>query len=592
VPGGSRRYPVSAAVVRHDGGAGEWQSVDLSLGGAFLAGGPVLECGTELHLGFSLPSIGEDTEIVARARVRWCNALSQPKKSSYPAGMGVEFVAMEADQRRTLSDYLAQDDSGAAPLDSMVIPDVSDIILTPGSEPTDTPETHELIGRRIGPYQVRELLRTGRMADLFIAKHVQLNRRVALKRLNPRFAADSSVVRRFFDEARLVSQIRHPNIVAITDFLSEEEIHYYVMELVEGESLAERIRRDGPLCVERVVNVGVQLCGALHAAHEAGVVHRNLELDHVMLTQHAARADCVKLLGFGLAKLLEPGAGADAGRTVVSFDFGTPRYLAPEQLLGGEVDARADIYAVGVVLHELATGRPWLTGTSWHEVLVQQAELGAPGFKTEEAAGLPAAFRDLVTRCVEHDPERRPKSAAGLNDELRRIQVRLSGTAKQPWMPQAGARSTRRLGGRAWLLSLLVGLVALAAAGVAFVTGYLPASRSQPSATAQSSVAQERAAQPAVAAEASAPAATPQVTEAGRSEVPALRGRIPGLPKLDVADPQPKANNPPRKPKKSKKTRVRRPAAPQPAAAPSQQPLGGGGFFDQFENQDNDNHDE
>jgi serine/threonine-protein kinase len=568
--------------VRYDGGAGQWQSKDLSLDGAFLTGGPLLECGTEVQLGFWLPSIDDAVEFVARARVRWHNRAGQPAKADYPPGMGIEFTSIVADDRRALRDYLEPDDSGAAPLNSTVIPNVRDVVQLPPRAATDAAAKHELVGQRVGPYQVVELLRRGRRADLFVATHVQLNRRVALKRLNPRLAVDPSVVRRFFDEARLVSKIRHPNIVAITDFLSEDTTHYYVTELVEGESLAQRVQRDGALSLERVIHIGTQLCNALQAAHEAGVVHRNLEPDHVMLTQRATRGDSVKLLGFGLAKLLETSASANAGPTIVGIDFGTPRYLAPEQLVGSTVDARTDVYALGVVLHELATGRRWLTGGSWDQVLVQQAEQRGPAFSPEEAATLPQAFRDLVDRCVNRDPEARPDSAAALADQLRRIQTGLGDAGENTWVPPAVAYAAPRRRVPPWLVMLLVGLAAVATAALA-LTRWLP-----PSSVASGEPAPDGAPPAARDDEAILGSGPPEPHEAATdlqdvrtsdAEVTdrAQRAPIPTQRAAAVASPP-----------KSKRKAARRPAQPALPVTKSRDAPGTSAFFDQFEDQAED----
>ena len=216
-----------------------------------------------------------------------------------------------------------------------------------------------MIGTSVGPYQVLARLGAGGMGEVFLGHDTRLQRRVALKRLTPILAGPDDAQRRIFREARTIARLTHPNIAAIYDVLDEPAGAFIVMEYVEGESLAARLRR-GMLQPDEVRRIVRQLASALAAAHAHGIVHRDLKPANIHLTPDGT----VKVLDFGIAKLAAPAAdpSADttdhaAGEDTLGGTPGTPIYMSPEQLFGLEVDGRSDIYSAGVIAFEMATGR-------------------------------------------------------------------------------------------------------------------------------------------------------------------------------------------------------------------------------------------
>ena len=211
-----------------------------------------------------------------------------------------------------------------------------------------------MIGTHLSHYRLLEQIGAGGMGVVYRARDKHLDRDVAVKVLPTGVLADDSARQRFRREALALSKLNHPHIATIHDFDTQDGLDFLVMELVAGTPLDERIRQ-GPLPEAEVCALGAQIAEALEAAHEQGIVHRDLKPSNVALTAKGQ----VKVLDFGLARLLRPAEGIDLTRSLTETDVtvGTVPYMAPEQLLGRKADARADLYALGVVLYELATGR-------------------------------------------------------------------------------------------------------------------------------------------------------------------------------------------------------------------------------------------
>ncbi|MHB1047706.1 MAG: protein kinase domain-containing protein [Thermoanaerobaculia bacterium] len=279
-------------------------------------------------------------------------------------------------------------------------------------------------GTRLGGYEVSASLGEGGMGVVYRATDSKLKREVAIKVLPEAFSADADRLARFEREAQLLAQLQHPNIASIYGLEESDGVRALVMELVEGEDLAERLKR-GPLPIVDALGVARQIAEALEAAHEKGIVHRDLKPANVKLTPDGT----VKVLDFGLAKAMDPPAGgasaADLARsptlmnsptmtaaqgTQLGVILGTAAYMSPEQARGGAVDKRADVWALGVVLHEMLTGRSLFAADTVSDTLagVLRAEIDL----AKLPPGTPPALRLLLRRCLERNPKNRLHDAA------------------------------------------------------------------------------------------------------------------------------------------------------------------------------------
>jgi len=268
-----------------------------------------------------------------------------------------------------------------------------------------------------GAYVVESLLGEGTMGCVYQARHQTLGRRVAVKSLHHRLLNDTSLVRRFLQEARLVNTINHPHIVEVHDFVEAPGHVYAVMELLEGETLTARLASK-PLSLEGVVRIATQVAEALEAAHALSVVHRDLKPDNVFLSPRDG-ADWVKVLDFGVAKLL-----VQEGPRVIETQngdlLGTPRYMAPEQAAGLDVDARTDVYAFGTVLFEMLAGKPPFESTVYGQLAADIITRPPPPVPTLTRNGdaVSEGLRRLVTACLAKNADHRP---ASMGDVLWRL---------------------------------------------------------------------------------------------------------------------------------------------------------------------------
>jgi serine/threonine protein kinase len=266
-------------------------------------------------------------------------------------------------------------------------------------------------GDRLGPYQVISLLGAGGMGEVYRARDPRLDREVAIKVLSPHGAHDPDRLQRFEQEARVVAALGHPNVLALHDVGSQDGTAYAVFELLEGQTLGQRLE-SGPLTVRKAVDYGVQICQGLAAVHARGVVHRDLKPDNVFLTRHGQ----VKILDFGLAKVAPHAlgvldGGAD-GRTPTEPGLlvGTCGYMAPEQARGRAADARSDIFSVGAVLYEMLSGRRAFRGPTPADTLAALLTQDPPDI-SDVSQPVPPALERVVRRCLERSPEERFQSA-------------------------------------------------------------------------------------------------------------------------------------------------------------------------------------
>lgn len=295
------------------------------------------------------------------------------------------------------------------------------------SAPSDDSEAGSLRspGTVLGVYKLISLLGSGGMGNVYLAEHVRLNRKVALKLLHPEYARDPKAVTRFFNEARAVNQIAHENIVEISDFFDDGEDKYYIMEFLEGTTL-EDVQRDGVLPLPRAINIIAQSASALAAVHDAGIVHRDLKPANIFLTEKAGKEDYVKLLDFGVAKLTDT-SGKSLQQTADYAILGTPEYMSPEHLGGSGLDHRTDIYALGVIMYEIVTGQKPFSGTSFGELVIKHTTMPPP--RLDELDNLPQwvpqDLEDLILRCLAKDPDHRPQHMAEIEARLRELEEAL-----------------------------------------------------------------------------------------------------------------------------------------------------------------------
>lgn len=278
-----------------------------------------------------------------------------------------------------------------------------------------------LIGRVIdGKYRLEEKLGEGGMGTVYKAKHVLIQNELAVKVLHSSLVADRHAVARFQREATAAARIKHPNAVGVTDFgRTEDEIVYIVMELFVGQSLRDIIENQGPMPIERTVNIIRQVCLALDAAHRSGVIHRDIKPDNIVIEQ-GPQGDLVKVLDFGIAKLKDGPSGESGGRlTRQGVIIGSPHYLSPEQCQNAELDARSDIYSLGIVLYEMFTADvPFKAPTPIAVAMMHATETPAP--VTEKRPDLPKSLELLIMRALEKDPNQRQQSALDLAQDLDR----------------------------------------------------------------------------------------------------------------------------------------------------------------------------
>jgi serine/threonine-protein kinase len=266
-----------------------------------------------------------------------------------------------------------------------------------------------------GRYQLLRMLGQGGMGTVYLAQHTTLRRTFAVKLLNPRYAARTDIAERFLQEAKAVSRIEHDNVVGVTDFgTTEDGAAFLVMEHLRGESLAALCKREAPLAWPRVRHIMTQLCRALQAAHEVGVVHRDIKLENILRIERSGDPDFIKVLDFGLAKLQTGGGGLRLTRTGVV--LGTPDYMSPEQARGATTDHRTDIYAAGVVLYVLLCGRPPFRAKNFMGMRNQHLlAIPEPPSVYAREAGITDEMDAVVLRALAKQPRNRFDSMAQMH---------------------------------------------------------------------------------------------------------------------------------------------------------------------------------
>ena len=237
------------------------------------------------------------------------------------------------------------------------------------------------------------------MGTVYRAEHATIGKQVAIKVLQKHFAHMPEVLARFIREAKAVNDIRHENVIDILGFdHTADQEPYILMEYLEGRTLSDAVEAEAPFSTERTVHLALQICSALFAAHELGIIHRDLKGDNVFLTKKRSKKDFVKLIDFGIAKLMSNDL-ASSGQTRTGAFVGTPICTAPEQADGGRVDARTDIYALGVLLHQMATGAPPFYDKNPHLLIVLHLTAALPP-PSSRFADISPALEAIIMKCL------------------------------------------------------------------------------------------------------------------------------------------------------------------------------------------------
>src|SRR5271165_4903953 len=325
-------------------------------------------------------------------------------------------------------------------------------------------------GTKLGPYEIQSPLGTGGMGEVYRARDTRLDRTVAIKVLSHQLSSNPDLKQRFEREARAISSLNHPRICTLHDIGHQDGVDFLVMEYLEGESLAERLRK-GPLPLKETLKIGIEVCEALEAAHRPGIVHRDLKPGNIMLTKNGA-----KLMDFGLAKAAVSGLASASSAPLLSaaktmseatplspltsagMVIGTIQYMAPEQIEGKEADARSDLFALGAVLYEMTTGKRPFDGKSQISLASAILEKDPEPIRTLKPL-TPAAFERLVISCLTKSPEDRFQNAHDVRLALESIAEDLPRLTA----PSAAPAAKPFAGALPWAMTAAILLLALVA---------------------------------------------------------------------------------------------------------------------------------
>ena len=269
-------------------------------------------------------------------------------------------------------------------------------------------------------YKVIKKVGEGGMGTVYLAEQMSVGRKVALKLLQGNYATDDEFIGRFRREARLAASLNHRHIVTVYDFdQGDDETLFIAMEYLDGGKLSDVIRRDGPLSIGRAARLGLQIAEGLEAAHRAGVIHRDIKPDNIMVVGEE-RVETIKLMDFGIARLRDAGAASRLTRADVI--MGTPAYMAPEQAEGAEVSEQTDIYALGIVLYEMLSGSVPFKASTPSAVLVKQIQ-EAPVALRKLRREIPASIERVVMQALEKKPQKRQRDMREVVQGLQKVDV-------------------------------------------------------------------------------------------------------------------------------------------------------------------------
>ncbi|HYJ92136.1 MAG TPA: protein kinase, partial [Pyrinomonadaceae bacterium] len=313
-------------------------------------------------------------------------------------------------------------------------------------------------GYKLSHYKILEPIGSGGMGEVYLAEDVNLDRHVALKVLPQDVLSDKGRLMRFQREANAVSALNHPNILTIFEFAQEGDIHFFASEFVKGQTLRRRLEHETPKVTE-ALEIAIQICSALQAAHEAGVVHRDIKPENLMIREDGY----VKVLDFGLAKQVEKVVAGQADTTLTQrfslpgMIMGTVSYMSPEQARGTNIDARSDIFALGIVMYEMLTGQPPFKGETTTDVIAEVIQIDPPPPSSTNRQ-IPVELDEIVLRALEKDPSGRYQSAKDLLNSLKRLLKRIEFDAElkltvisdpsyDPSVSPASGEPVRQVGG-------------------------------------------------------------------------------------------------------------------------------------------------
>jgi len=303
-------------------------------------------------------------------------------------------------------------------------------------------------GARLSHYVIQERVGSGGMGTVYRARDTSLDRDVAVKIINPEIASNPDRIARFHREARSVAALNHPGIVTIHDRFEEHGTTYLVTEFVEGVTLRELMTKDAVMSYRQIAEIGSQVAAALAAAHGAGITHRDIKPDNIMITRNGR----VKLLDFGLALARGSGAEQDATRTSLTeagVVLGTVGYMSPEQVRGETLDARSDIFSLGAVLYEMAAGVRPFTGATSADIASAVLREDPPSLPE---ASIPAPLRLIIERCLQKRADDRFQSSADLAFALASVSARTSN------IEMGNVAAARRRSG-AWIVAAPVAIL-------------------------------------------------------------------------------------------------------------------------------------
>ena len=304
-----------------------------------------------------------------------------------------------------------------------------------------------LVGQTFGHYKISKRIGSGGMGEVYLATDMTAGRKAALKLLPMRFTGDAERLKRFQQEAHAVVGLNHPNILTVYEIGEDHSTHYIASELIEGETLRQRLTR-GRMELSEAVDVAIQVASALAAAHQAGIVHRDINPENIMLRPDGY----VKVLDFGIAKLAEQEAPTTMPKdealllveTNLGSILGTVRYMSPEQACGAHVDKGTDIWSLGVVLYEMVTGHAPFSGDTPKEVMSSILEKEPPPL-TRSVTHAPAELQQIISKALRKDPAQRYRSAHELLEALkglrRKLEFELKRAAAPSWLRWARSPS-------------------------------------------------------------------------------------------------------------------------------------------------------